>query len=502
MASGIRMSGLISNMDTESIVEQLMTAQRTKLTKIENKKTKLTWKQDKWKELNTKIYKLYTDQVSKMRLQGSYKTMTATSTNETAVSVTASTSASAGSYNIAVNQLASAQMVTGSKIGTSATVASSTLESLGLSTESTVKINNKDIQVSKSMTISEFVSKCKDAGVNANFDSGRIYLSSKESGENSAFKIEGDSTTLDVLGLGAAATTISAKDSKIVYNGVLYKQATNTLNVNGLTINAKEVTDASVIDDPDPTKNKSLTSLNGSVVTVSKNTKATYDMIKNFVKEYNSILKEMNTLYYADVAKGYEPLTDEEKEAMSDDQIEKWETKIKDSLLRRDSSLGNVINTLKTSMSSSVEINTKKYSLSSFGISTSTDYSEKGLLHIYGDADDSTYADKTDKLMKALEEDPDTVIAAFVGTEEKPGIITNLYNSMNKAMKTTSLSSALTFYNDKEMTKQQTRYSKDISNMEDKLQTMEDAYYKKFTAMETALAKLQESTSALSSLMG
>ena len=49
---------------------------------------------------------------------------------------------------------------------------------------------------------------------------------------------------------------------------------------------------------------------------------------QNFVKKYNEILKEMNDLYYADSAKGYDPLSDEEKEAMSDSQIEKWENKI------------------------------------------------------------------------------------------------------------------------------------------------------------------------------
>ena len=50
-------------------------------------------------------------------------------------------------------------------------------------------------------------------------------------------------------------------------------------------------------------------------------------------------MKEMNTLYNADSAKGYEPLTSQEKEAMSDDEVKEWETKIKNSLLRSDSTL-------------------------------------------------------------------------------------------------------------------------------------------------------------------
>ena len=221
-----------------------------------------------------------------------------------------------------------------------------------------------------------------------------------------------------------------------------------------------------------------------------------YDMVKNFLTEYNSILKDMNTLYYADSARGYDPLTDEEKEAMTDDQIKLWEDKIKDSSLRRDSTLGGITSAMKQAMSSAVEVDGKKYSLSSFGIMTSTDYTEKGLLHIYGDKDDATYSDKDDKLMKAIEEDPDLVAKVM------SGIVDNLHSTLMDKMSKTSLSSALTFYNDKQIDKQITQYKKDIATMEEKLQAKEDAYYKQFTAMEKALAALQEQQSALSGLLG
>lgn len=301
---------------------------------------------------------------------------------------------------------------------------------------------------------------------------------------SSNFSLTGNSSAKNALGIEEnSSNTIEAQNSEIVYNGVTYKQASNTVTINGLTIQAKQVTGGN------------------ANITVTKNVQASYDMVKNFIKEYNDILKELNTLYYADSARGYDPLTDEEKEAMTEDQIEKWETKIKDSLLRRDNTLGSLIDSMKTSMGKAVEVTTnygetKKYSLSTFGISTSSDYTEKGLLHIYGDADDSLYAAETNKLMKQLEEDPEAVMQALTG------IASGLYSSLTDKMKSTTLSSALTFYNDKEMTKQQTRYAKDISKLEDKLEAMESAYFKKFTAMETALAKLQKSTSALSSLMG
>ena len=60
----LRMTGLMSGMDTESIVKAMMDAKAVKKIRIENKKTKLEWTQDKWKTLNTKLYSLYTDKVS------------------------------------------------------------------------------------------------------------------------------------------------------------------------------------------------------------------------------------------------------------------------------------------------------------------------------------------------------------------------------------------------------------------------------------------------------
>ena len=78
----IRMTGLISNLDTEGIIKELMGAQNLKKTKIENKITKLEWKQEKWKELNTKIYKLYTDSLADMKTEGTYLTKKASSSNE------------------------------------------------------------------------------------------------------------------------------------------------------------------------------------------------------------------------------------------------------------------------------------------------------------------------------------------------------------------------------------------------------------------------------------
>ena len=66
-------------------------------------------------------------------------------------------------------------------------------------------------------------------------------------------------------------------------------------------------------------------------------------ILASFVAEYNDIMNEMTKLYGADSSRKFTMLSDEEKEAMSEDEVEKWEGTIKDSLLRRDKDLNNVM---------------------------------------------------------------------------------------------------------------------------------------------------------------
>ena len=145
---------------------------------------------------------------------------------------------------------------------------------------------------------------------------------------------------------------------------------------------------------------------------------------------------------------------------------------------------------------STVSYEGKNYALSSFGIMTSTDYHEGGLLHIYGDPDDSVYSSQDDKLKKAIEDNPDALIATLTD------VFGNLRKVMSDKMAGTKNSSALTFYDDIKMKNDVKEYEKDIKSWEDKLAEIEESYYKKFTAMETALAKLQSQQSSLAGLFG
>lgn len=509
----IRLSGLVSGMDTESMVSELMKAESLKKTKIQNKITTSEWKLEKWKDLNTKLYSFYTNQLSKFRMQGNFNVRKVSSSSENKLTVTANNAAPEGTHTLKILQLASSQFVTGKTLASGIT-ADTKLSDLGMAVgdENVITITagskTKTLTIKENTKISDFTQMLKSAGLNATYDTTqkRFFISSKESGTANAFTISAtDGVDLSKLGLStitktdngdgtftmtgdpSIVTLVQPADAKVIYNGAEITSSTNVITANGLTMTLKGISDGLGTSD---TQDDEVFR-----ISVQEDTQAVYDMIKDFVKTYNELLKEMNEAYNASSAAGYEPLTDEQKAVMTDDQIEKWESKIKDSLLRRDGNLGTLIDTLRSIASDSVKYNGKDYSLATFGIA-SVNYTEKGILHIRGDKDDSMSSSYEDKLMKAINEDPDMVMEVFNQLAD------NLYSSFSEQMKSSTLRSALTLYNDKEINNQIKEYKDDLKEMEKKLQETETRYYKQFSAMESALSKLNSQSSSLMSMLG
>lgn len=280
------------------------------------------------------------------------------------------------------------------------------------------------------------------------------------------------------------ATRVDAENAKITLNDAEFTSSSNVFNINGLTIKATGTTAAG----------ESLT------ISTDTDTQGLYDKIKDFLTEYNSIINELTGLYNADSAKGYEPLTDDEKSEMSDSEVEKWETKIKDAILRNDSTIGGVMNSMTTAMMSSYTVNGKSYSLASFGIHTlgylNAAKNEQYAYHIDGDEDDSNTSGNTDKLLDMITNNPEDV------EEFMKQLTSGLYSALDTKMKSTTMSSAYTIYNDKQMTKDYNSYTTQIKNWETKIEDLENRYYKQFSNMEKQLAKMQSSTSSLTSMFG
>ncbi len=511
----IRLSGLNSGLDTDAIVQELVSAYRTKQDKYTKAQTKLSWKQDAWKEMNTKIYDFYSKTLSNMRRVGNFSKKVTTVSDSTKATVSASSGVINGTQTLKVEQLATAGYLTGKEIQQKSgnKIDSTTnLVTLGIK-GGTLKFEVggevKSVNIGANTTVADFTKALREQGVEANFDESqqRFFLNSAKSGEKNDFNfILDDADSLDManrLGLATKAdyeaydqangtTTdltgmefadkLDASNAVIYLNNARFEGESNSFSVNGLNITATGVSDTMTI-------------------TTKTDVDGIYDMVKGFLKEYNELVNTMEKSYNAASAKGYEPLTDDEKEQMSDKEVEKWETKIKDSILRRDSPLQSVLSGMSINMAKAFEIDGKKYSLASFGIKTAGYFNaaenESYAYHIDGDSEDSFSAASDDKLRKMIEEDPDAVASFFTQ------LANNVYDDLHERMTANpTLSSAYKIYNDKQMQSEYDEYTKTIKKWEEKLKDMEDSYYKKFAAMETALSKLQSQTNSLSSLFG
>lgn len=500
----IRMSGMVSGLDTDAIVKELMSAQSLKKTNVEGSKKKLEWKKEKWEEMNKKLYSLYTEKLSNLKLQGTYLSHKTTSSDEAKVSASATT-ATNGSYTVSVEKLASAQYVTGKDIKEKSLKNDSLLSDAGMGLSQTITVKTgkdldkvKTFTVEEDSTIKDLTEFLKEAGLNASFSDtdGRFYVSAKASGLENIFTLTSNYSGedgLEALGLmditqdiardGKTAAgpdevaVVAAGDARAVVNGATIVSSTNTITANGLTLELKGVTTDNVN------------------ITVSNDADGVYDKIKDFVKSYNELMVEMYEKYNAKSAREYAMLTDEDKESMSESQIELWENNIKDSLLRRDDTLNSLMSTFRTAMQKTVEIDGKQYSLASFGVGTGA-YTEHGILHIDGDSEDGIYAGKDDKLKKAINDDPELVSNVF------SEVMSDFYKTLSDKMSVTSISSALTFYNDKQIQSQIDDYETQINKWEDRLSELEDKYYKQFSVMESSMAKLQNQQNQLAGLLG
>lgn len=708
----IRLSGMVSGMDTESLVSALVSSYKLKKDNLVKAQTKLSWKQEKWKTMNTSIYGFYSGKLSSARFSTSYNLKTSTVSNDKYAKVSASSSAVSGTQRLKVNHLAATGYLTGGKITAtdkSKVTGSTKLSDIIGTKDGSISVKTssgiKSIDITEDMNVSQFVAKLKETGLNANFDdnNGRFFISAKESGKDNDFsltandanglnalkalgiytvndtdkaeytrlakltegtdayntelesmytkatakdtaknyadkynvakdkldalaaddtwdhsytldeyvaklktetpdllnaydkykkeKVDSEGNTVkdsdgnvvyeydteamekdgvkeeyeaavkkkasneslikvyddnskviedtkDYVTIGddgkavanetnekvvqevsdtnadrqakakalldskiamaktaandidktassdtTKAVRITGQDSEIVLNGATFTNNTNNYSINGLTIQALNVTGTDEV-----------------TITTDTDVDGIYDMIKGFLKDYNDLVKSVDVAYNAASSKGYEPLTSDEKDAMSDDEVKKWEEKIKDSLLRKDSTLGSVLDTMKNDMAKSFKVGDKSYSLSSFGISTlgyfSSPENETGVYHIDGNKDDTYTSANTDKLKSMIASDPDTVITFF------SQLASQLYKDLGSKMTASSTSSAYTIYNDKQMNTQYSEYNTKISEAEDKVTTWEDYYYSKFSAMESALAKMNAQSSSLSGLFG
>lgn len=377
----------------------------------------------------------------------------------------------------------------------------STLSDLGFKPEADgtykLNINGTEISLDKKSTISSMMSAVNKsaAGVTMTYSSltNSFTLESKEFG--GAGKVEvGDTSLGRSLGLVDDNGTVGASEGQnaiFEINGQEVYLNDNTYTLDGNTF----------------TFNDNMTIGETYTVNIAKDSTTVKDALKKFVESYNKLIDDVYGYIGKSPAKDddgntYEPLTNAEKEEMSEDEITKWEEKAKQGVLYNDSTVSTIMSQMRSALYTNVTLDDgSKFGIYNLGIKTSSEWSEHGKLQIDEDAFDKAFENNEDAIIK-LFTDSDTGMmkklnSVIDGAVKSSGAANTRGTLVRKAGKAdSSVTTDSTIY--KEMVKMQDR----LKELQDRYNTKEEYWWKVFTNMETAMADLNSQTSYISSYLG
>ena len=625
-SSTSRITGLVSGLDTDTLVEELMAAERIPLEKLQQKKQLAEWKMDAYREITSALrifndkYFDYLNPGTNMLSQSTYIQYSAASSDTSVVSVTASSSAEAGAHTMIVNNLATAAAYKSASSVTKAITAAAAADfdaaagkSFTLNVDGTATTITVDESITDMDRLQAAIDKAVGSGkvkVTDTNGGGTGYLvfdTVEDSGVSSITLSEGTDGALSSLGFSSDASltnrlstsdtleTISGKmknsitfdgNGKILFeiNGTSFEfEKTTTLSAMLKTINNSDAgvtmkynsnsdtfsitardtgagdkikisesagtffasagitsytegEDAEVILDGEKlTRSSNSITQDGvtyklqkesseeQTITVSMDTDAIYDQITAFVNDYNALIDTISDKVEEEYDRDYLPLTDAEKEEMTEEEIELWEKRAKTGLLENDETLENLLYNMRRALYESVS--GVGSSLTVIGITTTRNYEDGGKLEIDADV-----------LKEAIENDPEDVMNLFSKQSETYSGTTNVrtLTSSERSVRTSEEGLAYRLYDliqdnistlrdnngnkgillakagttgdasqySNQLYDQITEYEEDIEAMLDRLEDKEDYYYGKFSVMETYINNMNSQIAALQSYLG
>ncbi|WP_433744772.1 flagellar hook-associated protein 2 [Falsibacillus pallidus] len=518
--STMRISGLASGMDIDQMVKDLMKAEKMPLDKMNQKKQYMEWQRDDYREVNKSLFdfnNLIFDGVMK---QSTYIQKTINTSNDSVASIRNLSSTSDFSGTLYVDTLAgAATMRSNALIQDSANKPidpTKKLSEYGFTSKQTIKIDaiNKDGKLDTASLNLVFDPNEESLNsvlekINKQFDVNMFYDSATQSvavtakntgnakdpssGANVAeIKLTDSADSFlsgflhldsdnDVASGKQDAKLVSygqaGKDASFTYNGLPTTRSTNTFTINGVEFTLK--------------KEKASTTFSSS-----PDVDKILDSITKFVDEYNKLIENVNGQLDEKRYRDYKPLTSEQREAMSDKEAELWDEKAKSGTLRGDSVLSSGLNQMRNDFYSPVSGITGFDQLAKIGITTSSNFMDKGKLII-----------DPDKLKEAISSDPNGIYQLFAKdgtTTAEKGIARRLRDTIQKTMdgieqkagKASSTNNTFTIGRDLNSLNDQ------IDRFNDRLSQVEDRYYRQFTAMEQAIQKSNQQATYLMQQFG
>ena len=455
--------GIGSGLDLNTLLDNLTTAEKARLTPITTAQTSYSAKLTAYGTLQSAL-QTFADATTALSTTNTYGATTASSNNTSAFGVTTSAGAAAGKYSVSISQLASSQSLI------SATQTSSTT-ALGATTTDntrTITISQGDGSTPLSIKLTDdktSLTGVRDAinkaggGVTASIvkvddSSYKLVLSANKTGTDSEMTVSvtGDDQLNNIIGYdsstatGAMTENSVAANAKLTFNGIDLERQSNTISdaQDGITLNLTGTTTTA------------------ATLTVAKDTSTASTAIQTFVDAYNSLQDTFSSLTkFTATATNTDTADSTNGALLGDSALRTIQTRLKAAV---------------TGVSGSGAVS----SLQSIGITTDPD---TGKLEI-----DST------KLSTALTNNPNAVQTMMVGDGKTTGVMTNISNLNSGFLNTSTgtIANAQTAVNTtlKSLTEQ---YNKVNTSINDTI-----ARYKtQFTALDVSIQKLNSTADYL-----
>lgn len=355
-------------------------------------------------------------------------------------------------------------------------------------------INGKEITVGADASISDLISVVNKSGAGVTMEysklESRFILTATDKGAGGQVDITGDMGLANALGLGGVET-VAGQNAKITLDGVEIYHNDNTYEMDGIKFDFSDVT---------PDENETIT------ISVGKDYSDIKQTIKDFVSDYNKMLDEIagytRTARPQDKDKNYyDPLTDDEKEEMSEKEIEKWEEQAKKGLLYNDPTVNSVLSRIRSVLYSTVETdNGGKFGLFNMGIRTASSLNSS-----WEDVRLGKLTLDEDQLDKAFDQYADEIVKLF--TDPTNGVMAKVNKEIDNAVKETGTTQGTlirkagtekgTSAKTNAIYKEMERINKQIERLQKRYDQKEEYWWKVFTNLEKMQAQFDSQQSYL-----
>lgn len=500
--SSVRLSGLATGMDTDAMVKSMLTADQEKIDKAQQKEQTVKWQQEIYREVMSDVIDFndkYFSLTSKDSILSSsaWNTLAITSSNNNVITATGTAGANNIDYKFDVKKLAEPAKATSS---VSLNKDSKLVDDLKATKDAKFKIAigtnekgeaiySKDITIEDNDTIETLISKINnsnDGVIKASYSemTGKFTIESTKTGDSSGFAVVDEtgkniSNSLDFLGLQTNSYAIDSNGTtQSNFTGVAV--GSNSI----IEVSSKDGTFTKTLNEESNTftidgVRYNVNTTGSAEITSTQDTAPVVEKMKSFVDDYNKIMDKVYDLVTEKTNKDYKPLTEAQKEEMSEEEIEKWEKKAKEGILRNDSEMRKFMNDMENTI-----FGDKMQVLRDMGISTHEDYNKKGQIALDESKFVAALQNNSEKVYEVFAKGSDSMMERMKSTiKNYVGSSSSIFAQKAGIEKTASM--ANNFYS--EQLKKQAALIKTLQN---KMSDKEEKLYLKFGNLESQMNKL------------